>query len=87
MVSTIHRKLDVETNGRLLGTDGTRPALVAPHLIDEISRPELQDMLTTSNGLHAATHALTGDQETITTALHSVAFWSQSDPEPIFLFA
>jgi hypothetical protein len=37
---------------------GTRPALVALHLIDQISRPELQAMLTTSNGFHAATHAV-----------------------------
>lgn len=29
---------------------GTRPALLALHLIDEISRPELQAMLTTPNG-------------------------------------
>jgi hypothetical protein len=36
----------------------TRPALIALHLIDEISRPELQRMLTTPNGLHAVTHAL-----------------------------
>jgi hypothetical protein len=37
---------------------GTRPALIALHLIDEISRPELQAMLTTPNGLHAVTHAV-----------------------------
>jgi hypothetical protein len=37
---------------------GTRPALVALHLIDEISRPELQAILKTPNGLHAATHAV-----------------------------
>jgi hypothetical protein len=37
---------------------GTRPALVALHLIDEISRPKLQAMLTTSNGLHAVAHAV-----------------------------
>jgi hypothetical protein len=32
---------------------GTRPALIALHLIDEISRPELQAMLTKPNGFHA----------------------------------
>jgi hypothetical protein len=37
---------------------GTRPALIALHLIDEISRPELQAMLTTPNGLHAVAHAV-----------------------------
>ena len=37
---------------------GTRPALLALYLIDEISRPELQAMLTTPNGLHAVTHAV-----------------------------
>jgi hypothetical protein len=40
---------------------GTRPALLALHLIDEISRPELQTMLTTPNGLHAVTHAVFRD--------------------------
>jgi hypothetical protein len=37
---------------------GTRPALIALHLIDEISRPELQSMLTTPNGLHTVMHSL-----------------------------
>jgi len=37
---------------------GTRSALVAMHLIDQISRPELQSMLRTPNGLHAVMHAL-----------------------------
>jgi hypothetical protein len=37
---------------------GTRPALIALHLIDEISRSDLQTMLRTSNGLHAITHAV-----------------------------
>lgn len=37
---------------------GTRPALVALHLIDEISRSDLQTMLKTSNALHAIMHAL-----------------------------
>jgi hypothetical protein len=37
---------------------GTRPALIALHLIDEISRSDLQTMLKTSNGLHAITHAV-----------------------------
>jgi len=37
---------------------GTRPGLIALHLIDKISRPELQRMLTTPNGLHAVAHAV-----------------------------
>lgn len=37
---------------------GKRPALLALHPIDEISRPELQSMLTTPNGLHAVMHSL-----------------------------
>jgi hypothetical protein len=37
---------------------GTRPALIALHLIDEIERSDLQTLLKTSNGLHAITHAV-----------------------------
>jgi hypothetical protein len=37
---------------------GSRPALIALHLIDEISRADLGDLLRTSNGLHAITHAV-----------------------------
>jgi hypothetical protein len=37
---------------------GVRPALIAVHLIDEISRPQLQAILTTPNGLHAIAHAV-----------------------------
>jgi hypothetical protein len=37
---------------------GTRPALIALHLIDEIDRSDLQTLLQTSNGLHAITHAV-----------------------------
>jgi len=37
---------------------GTRPAWIALHLIDEISRPELQTILTTPNGLHAVARAV-----------------------------
>ena len=37
---------------------GTRPALIALHLIDEISRSDLHGMLKSSNGLHAITHAV-----------------------------
>lgn len=37
---------------------GTRPALIALHLIDQISRPALHAMLTTPNGLHAIAHAV-----------------------------
>jgi hypothetical protein len=37
---------------------GTKPALIALHLIDEIDRSDLQTMLQTSNGMHAITHAV-----------------------------
>ncbi len=37
---------------------GTRPALIALHLIDEIDRSELRTMLETPNELHAIMHAL-----------------------------
>jgi hypothetical protein len=37
---------------------GTRPALIALHLIDELNSSDLQTMLNTSNGLHAITHAV-----------------------------
>jgi hypothetical protein len=37
---------------------GTRPALIALHLVDQISRSDLQNMLHTSNGLHTITHAV-----------------------------
>jgi hypothetical protein len=37
---------------------GSRPALIALHLIDPISRPELQAMLKTPNGMHTITHAV-----------------------------
>jgi len=37
---------------------GTRPALIALYLIDEINRADLQAMLKTSNELHAITHAV-----------------------------
>jgi hypothetical protein len=37
---------------------GTRPALIALHLIDPISRDEFKAMLKTSNELHAITHAV-----------------------------
>ncbi|HZP77963.1 MAG TPA: hypothetical protein VFB45_17585 [Pseudolabrys sp.] len=35
---------------------GTRPAFVALHLVDKISRPELEGMLKSRNGLHAIAH-------------------------------
>jgi hypothetical protein len=35
---------------------GTRPALIALHLIDQISRSDLKAMLKTSNALHTITH-------------------------------
>jgi hypothetical protein len=37
---------------------GTRPALIALHLVDQLSRDDLQSLLRTSNGLHAITHAV-----------------------------
>ena len=37
---------------------GTRPALIALHLVDQIGRADLQTMLHTPNGLHAITQAL-----------------------------
>jgi hypothetical protein len=37
---------------------GTRPALIALHLVDQISQTDLQTMLHTPNGLHAITHAV-----------------------------
>jgi hypothetical protein len=37
---------------------GTRPALIALHLVDQISRADLQTMLHTRNGLHSITHAV-----------------------------
>jgi hypothetical protein len=37
---------------------GTRPALIALHLVDPLNRDDLESMLKTSNGLHAITHAV-----------------------------
>jgi len=37
---------------------GTRPALIALHLVDPISRPELHGMLKTANGMHAIAGAV-----------------------------
>lgn len=37
---------------------GPRPALIALHLVDLLSRDKLQSMLMTANGLHAITHAV-----------------------------
>jgi len=37
---------------------GTRPALIALHLVDQLSRSDLQAMLKTPSGLHAITHAV-----------------------------
>jgi fructose-specific phosphotransferase system component IIB len=37
---------------------GTRPAIVALQLIDQIARPELETMLKTPNGLHAIAHTV-----------------------------
>ena len=37
---------------------GTRPAMIALHLVDQLSRDDLQSMLRTSKGLHTITHAV-----------------------------
>jgi hypothetical protein len=37
---------------------GTRPALIALHLVDQISRADLQTILHSQNGLHTITHAV-----------------------------
>jgi hypothetical protein len=37
---------------------GTRPALIALHLVDPINRSDLQTMLKTSSGLHSIAHAV-----------------------------
>jgi hypothetical protein len=37
---------------------GTRPALIALHLVDPISKPELQTMLRTANGMHTIAGAV-----------------------------
>jgi hypothetical protein len=37
---------------------GTRPTLIALHLIDEINSSDLQTMLKTANGMHTITHAV-----------------------------
>jgi len=53
--------VDAITNAAKEAADqcsGTRPALITLHLIDRISRPELQAMLTTPNALHAVAHAV-----------------------------
>jgi hypothetical protein len=51
---------------------GMRPTLVALNLVDGVSRPELETLLKTPNGLHAITHAVFRNE----TRLHvdSVAF-------------
>jgi len=40
---------------------GTRPALLAIHLVDDIGRAELQELLTNRSGLHAITHSVFKD--------------------------
>jgi hypothetical protein len=37
---------------------GARPALIALHLVDRLSRDDLRSLLRASNGLHAITHAV-----------------------------
>ena len=37
---------------------GTRPAVIAVQFIDQISRPALESLLKTPNGLHAIAHAV-----------------------------
>ena len=40
---------------------GTRPALITLHLVDQISRSDLQTMLKTPSGLHEIAHAVFKD--------------------------
>jgi hypothetical protein len=37
---------------------GKRPALIALHLVDELSRSDLEGMLRSANGMHRITHAV-----------------------------
>ncbi|WP_156436412.1 hypothetical protein [Bradyrhizobium pachyrhizi] len=37
---------------------GSRPALIALHLVDEVNRHDLESMLRSSNGMHQITHAV-----------------------------
>lgn len=37
---------------------GSRPALIALHLVDEVNRHDLESMLGSSNGMHQITHAV-----------------------------
>jgi hypothetical protein len=41
---------------------GNRPALIAMHLIDQISRPELEVLVKTQSGLQAIAHAVFKDR-------------------------
>jgi hypothetical protein len=41
---------------------GNRPALIAMHLIDQISRPELELLVKTQSGLQAIAHAVFKDR-------------------------
>jgi hypothetical protein len=51
---------------------GTRPALLAIHLIDQIGRAELHELLTSQSGLHTITHAVFKDDKRLHVV--SVAF-------------
>jgi hypothetical protein len=50
-----------EAKGAADQCSGTRPALLAIHLIDQIGRAELQELLTSQSGLHTITHAVFKD--------------------------
>jgi hypothetical protein len=41
-----------------LNRSGMRPALIALHLVEQISRADLQAMLHPPSGLHTITHAV-----------------------------
>ena len=51
---------------------GKRPALIALHLVDQLSRDDLQSMLRTSKGLHTITHAVFQNENRL--HIDSIAF-------------
>jgi hypothetical protein len=69
-----------EAKGAAKQCSGTRPALVALHLIDPISPSDLQAMLTTPNGLHEITHAVFKSMNRL--HVDTVAFTVPQVPRP-----
>jgi hypothetical protein len=51
---------------------GTRPALIAMHLVDPIEREDLQTMLKTSNGLHAIMGSRAAGRQSVARQFHRV---------------